>query len=70
MLAKIASAKDKITVDISDKVALGYYRLQKIAEGDIILDKGREGKLIFPTEAGLRQTQEERELLSPVLRRI
>jgi type I restriction enzyme R subunit len=67
MLAKIATAKDKITVDISDKVALEYYRLQKVAEGDIILDKGAEGELIPPTEAGLRQTQEERDLLSKII---
>jgi type I restriction enzyme R subunit len=68
LLSKIAISKENTTIDISDKVALEYYRLQKVAEGDIILELKGEDELVSPTEAGLRkENQEDKDLLSKII---
>jgi type I restriction enzyme R subunit len=67
LLKKIAKTNTKTTYSLDDKVALEYYRLQKVAEGDIILELQGEDQLTPPTEAGLRNTQEEKDLLSKII---
>ena len=52
---------------IDDEVALEYYRLQKIKEGAIELEKGVTGELSGTTEAGLKRAKEEEALLSEII---
>lgn len=55
------------TFQLSDEVALEYYRLEKIKEGSIDLLKGEEGALSGTTEAGLKRKKEEEALLSEII---
>lgn len=55
------------TFQLSDEVALEYYRLEKIKEGSIDLLKGEEGEISGTTEAGLKRTKEEEALLSEIV---
>lgn len=52
---------------LNDEVALEYYRLQKISEGSIILEKGGENKLKPPTEVGTKKEKEELAALSEII---
>lgn len=52
---------------LDDEVALEYYRLQKIKEGSIELQKGEEGELSGTSEAGLKRAKEEEALLSEIV---
>ena len=53
---------------LDDEIALEYYRLQKIKEGAIPLQKGEEGNLSGVTEAGLKRAQEEEAMLSEIIK--
>lgn len=55
------------SLHLDDEVALEYYRLQKIKEGVIELQKGEEGELSGTTEAGLKRAKEEEALLSEIV---
>lgn len=55
------------SLHLDDEVALEYYRLQKIKEGSIELQKGEEGELSGTTEAGLKRAKEEEALLSEII---
>lgn len=55
------------SLHLDDEVALEYYRLQKIKEGSIELQKGEEGELSGTTEAGLRRAKDEEALLSEII---
>lgn len=52
---------------LNDEVALEYYRLQKISEGSIILEKGGEYKLKPTTEVGTKKEKEEFAALSEII---
>ncbi|MBL7780494.1 MAG: type I restriction endonuclease subunit R [Saprospiraceae bacterium] len=52
---------------LDDKVAMEYYRLQKIKEGSIDLIKGESGELSGITEAGLKRPKEEEAPLSEII---
>lgn len=52
---------------LDDEVALEYYRLQKIKEGAIELEKGEEGELSGTSEAGLKRAKDEEALLSQII---
>ncbi len=52
---------------LDDEIALEYYRLQKIKEGSIELQKGEVGELSGTTEAGLKRAKEEKALLSEII---
>ncbi len=52
---------------LNDNLALEYYRLQKIKEGSIKLQKGEDGELSGTSEAGLKRTKEEEALLSEII---
>lgn len=55
------------TFQLSDEVALEYYRLEKIKEGSIDLLKDEEGELSGTTEAGLKRMKEEKAPLSEIV---
>jgi len=52
---------------IHDEVALEYYRLQKIREGTIVLEKDSEGELHPIMEAGTKKEKEELAKLSEII---
>jgi type I restriction enzyme R subunit len=52
---------------LDDEVALEYYRLQKIKEGSIELQKGEEGELSGTSEAGLKRAKDEEARLSEII---
>ncbi|WP_373551540.1 type I restriction endonuclease subunit R [Haliscomenobacter sp.] len=55
------------SMQLSDEVALEYYRLQKIKEGAIELIKGEDGELSGTSEAGLKRPKDEEALLSEII---
>lgn len=55
------------SLHLDDEVALEYYRLQKIKEGSIELQKGEEGELSGTSEAGLKRAKDEEALLSQII---
>lgn len=55
------------SLHLDDEVALEYYRLQKIKEGAIELEKGEAGELSGTSEAGLKRAKEEEALLSEII---
>lgn len=55
------------SLHLDDEVALEYYRLQKIKEGSIELQKGEEGQLSGASEAGLKRAKDEEALLSEII---
>lgn len=52
---------------LNDEVALEYYRLQKIKEANIKLEKGKAGELRSAKEAGIRKDKEEKTKLSELI---
>lgn len=52
---------------ISDEVALEYYRLQKVKEGSIGLITGENGELSGASEAGLKRPKDEEAALSEII---
>lgn len=52
---------------LTDEVALEYYRLQKIEEGQIELQKSQEGELSGVQEAGVRYQKEEFAPISEII---
>ncbi len=55
------------SLQLSDEIALEYYRLQKVKEGAIELVKGEDGELTSITEAGIKRAKEEKALLSEII---
>jgi type I restriction enzyme R subunit len=53
--------------ELDDEVALEYYRLQKIEEGQIALEKEEEGMLSGVKEAGVRYQKEEFAPISEII---
>ena len=54
-------------LQLSDEIALEYYRLQKIKEGSIDLIKGEDGELDGLSEAGIKRAKEEKAPLSEII---
>lgn len=52
---------------LDDEVALEYYRLQKIKDGSIELQKGEDGELSGTSEAGLKRSKDEEAALSEII---
>ena len=52
---------------LTDEVALEYYRLQKIEEGQIKLQKNKDGELSSITEAGVRRDKDEHAPISKII---
>ncbi|HHU96105.1 MAG: type I restriction endonuclease [Bacteroidota bacterium] len=54
-------------LNLDDEVALEYYRLQKIKDGAVELEKGEKGELSGVSEAGLKRSPEEEAPLSEII---
>lgn len=54
------------SLQLSDEVALEYYRLQKIKDGSIVLPN-EDGEISGTTEAGLKQAKDEEAHLSEII---
>ena len=67
LLKKIPKRDMSDKLKISDEVALEYYRLQKMSEGEISLQKNETGELQPITEAGQRSTKKEFASLSEII---
>jgi type I restriction enzyme, R subunit len=67
LLRKISSKKKAIYLFLDDKVALEYYRIDKMAERDLSLVKANS-ELQGVTEAGIkRKTEDEKDPLSKII---
>jgi type I restriction enzyme R subunit len=55
------------SLQLYDELALEYYRLQKIKEGAIELEKNTNNSIQGATEAGLKQGEDEERLLSEII---
>jgi hypothetical protein len=53
---------------LDNEVALEYYRLQKIAEGDLVLQVQGEHSLDPTTEAGISRPKDEKDKLSNIIK--
>jgi len=68
LLKKLPKRDQSERFYLSDEVALEYYRLQKVEEGNIELEKYREGELSGTKEAGIRKSKEEHAPLSEIIK--
>jgi type I restriction enzyme R subunit len=64
---KLPKADLSERVQVTDEVALEYYRLQKIKEGSIELAAGEDGELDGLSEAGIKREKEEKAPLSEII---
>lgn len=64
---KLPKADLSERLQVTDEVALEYYRLQKIKEGSIELEKDKDGELDGLTEAGLKREKDEKATLSEII---
>ncbi|MBI9037760.1 MAG: type I restriction endonuclease subunit R [Bacteroidales bacterium] len=55
------------SLQLTDEIAMEYYRLQKIKEGSIDLLKGEDGELDGLSEAGIKRAKEEKAKLSEII---
>ncbi len=55
------------SLQLTDEIAMEYYRLQKIKDGSIDLIKGEDGELDGVSEAGIKRAKEEQALLSEII---
>ena len=68
LVAKLREESDASRWEISDEVALEYYRLQKTSEGAIPLEKNTEGALQVPSEVGTGSAEQDEEQLSAIIK--
>jgi len=54
-------------LQLSDEIAMEYYRLQKLKEMSIELNKGENGELDGVSEAGIKRAKEEKAPLSEII---
>jgi len=55
------------SLQLDDELTLDYYRLQKVTEGTIELEKGETGEINGLTEAGIKREKEEKAALSEII---
>lgn len=67
LLMKLPRRDSGPTYSFDDEVALKYYRLQKISEGSIALEKGAGGEVSGPTEVGTGSNHGEKIELSQLI---
>lgn len=68
LLTKLPKTDYTERLKLDNEVALEYYRLQKIAEGDLILQVQGEYGLDPTTEAGISREKDEKERLSNIIK--
>lgn len=52
---------------LDDEIALRYYRLQQISQGDVVLQVADGGLLKGPTDVGTRAAKDEKAHLSEII---
>ncbi len=67
LLKKLPRKNQRDRFKLGDEVSLEYYRLQKIAEQNLVLESQGEYGLEGLTESGIRATKEEKEALSEII---
>ncbi|MCX6238192.1 MAG: type I restriction endonuclease [Bacteroidia bacterium] len=67
LLSKLPKTDYTERLKLDNEVALEYYRLQKIADGDLVLQVQGEGILDPTTEAGISRAKDEKDKLSNIL---
>lgn len=67
LLKKLPRREPGPRYDFDDEVALKYYRLQKISEGSIILQKSSRGELKGPSAVGTGKIHDENVQLSKLI---
>ena len=67
LLTKLPKNDLSDRLQLSDEIAMEYYRLQKVKEGTISLLKGEDGKLDGLSEAGIKRAKEEKASLSEII---
>ena len=68
LLSKLPKTDYTERLKLDNEVALEYYRLQKIGEGDLVLQIQGEQALDPTTEAGIKRDKEEKEKLSNIIK--
>lgn len=67
LLKKLPRKSQNDRFQLGDEVSLEYYRLQKVAEQNIVLEPKGEYGLEGGNEAGIRMTKEEKAALSEII---
>jgi len=67
LLNKLPKSDYTERLKLDNEVAMEYYRLQKIGEGDLVLQVQGEHGLDPTTEAGISRTKDEKEKLSNII---
>jgi len=67
LLTKLPKVDYTERLKLDNEVALEYYRLQKIAEGDLVLQVQGEHNLAPVTEAGISRQKDEKDKLSNII---
>lgn len=65
--SKLPKADISEQLRVTDEVALEYYRLQKMKEGGIALEKNQDGALDGISEAGIKRPKDEEAALSEII---
>jgi type I restriction enzyme R subunit len=68
LLSKLPKSDYTERLKLDNEVALEYYRLQKIAEGDLVLQVQGEYGIDPTTEAGIGKPKEEKDRLSNIIK--
>lgn len=67
LLTRLPKTDISESLKLDSEVDLQYYRLQKMSEGSLILEVQGEASLRATTEAGIKRTDDEKELLSNII---
>lgn len=67
LLSKLPTSDYTERLKLDNEVALEYYRLQKVAEGDLVLQVQGEHGLRPTTEAGIGRPKDEKDRLSNII---
>ncbi|MCK9559600.1 MAG: type I restriction endonuclease subunit R, partial [Candidatus Marinimicrobia bacterium] len=67
LLTKLPKVDYTERLKLDNEVALEYYRLQKIADGDLVLQVQGKYELDPITEAGIKREKEEKDTLSNII---
>jgi len=67
LFAKLPRGSVEGILNLNDEVGLEYYRLQKINEGAIELEKGVGGEILPVKDAGIKKEKDEKVPLSEIL---
>lgn len=70
LLRKLPAKGESRTVDLGEDVALKYYRLQKEAEGDLLLAAEGQQELYGPSETGTGKAKEDLVKLSSLIDKV